>query len=72
MSTETAADPTPTDREKTKCTRRALPITKRIACNETPMRLYQRLRRRNVSHADMASAVTSAATAKPYGGFNDA
>jgi len=33
MSTEAAADPTHADREKTKRTRRALPITKRIARN---------------------------------------
>lgn len=33
MSTETPADPTPADREKTKRTRRAEPITKRIARN---------------------------------------
>ena len=33
MSTEAAADPTPADREKTKRTRRSLPITKRIARN---------------------------------------
>jgi hypothetical protein len=33
MSTEAAVDPTPADREKTKRTRRALPITKRIARN---------------------------------------
>jgi hypothetical protein len=31
MRTETAADPTPADRELTKRTRRALPITKRTA-----------------------------------------
>ena len=31
MSTEAAADPTPHDRETTKRTRRALPITKRVA-----------------------------------------
>jgi Flp pilus assembly CpaE family ATPase len=33
MSTEAAADPTPADRDKTKRTRRALPITKRVARN---------------------------------------
>jgi hypothetical protein len=33
MSAETAADPTTADREKSKRTRRALPITKRIARN---------------------------------------
>lgn len=33
MSAEAAADPTPADREKTNRTRRALPITKRIARN---------------------------------------
>jgi integrase len=33
MSTEPGVDPTPADREKTKRTRRALPITKRIARN---------------------------------------
>jgi len=33
MSAATAADPTPTDREQTTRTRRALPITKRIARN---------------------------------------
>jgi hypothetical protein len=33
MSAETAADPTPADREKTTRTRRALPITKHVARN---------------------------------------
>ena len=33
MRTENAADPTPADREETKRTRRALPITKRVARN---------------------------------------
>jgi len=33
MSTEAAADPSPADRETTKRTRRALPITKRVARN---------------------------------------
>ena len=33
MSTEAAGDPTTADREKSKRTRRALPITKRIARN---------------------------------------
>ena len=33
MSTEAAADPTPADRDKTKRTHRALPVTKRVARN---------------------------------------